>query len=194
MSGKTYTLALLATLAALAIAGCGSGGDSSGEGGGGLYGGGGNAGSTESSESTGGAYGGDTTLPVEPGGGTGGEAANVSLASVGGLGLVLVDAKGFTLYDFHKDKGGKSACYGQCAAVWPPLLTDGEPTPGNGAQASLLGTVERTDGTTQVTYAGHPLYTYAADKKPGEANGNDFSSFGAQWYALLGNGKEPEDS
>ena len=125
------------------------------------------------------------------GAGTGG--AVVSLASVPKLGLILVNSEGFTLYDFHKDKGTKSACYGECAAVWPPLLTEAEPQPGNGASSTQLGTTERSDGTTQVTYGGHPLYTYVADKKPGEANGNDFSSFGAQWYALKGNGEEPVD-
>ncbi len=60
----------------------------------------------------------------------------------------------------------------------------------SGAEASQLGTTKRSDGTVQVTYAGHPLYTYAADTKPGEAKGNDFSSFGAQWYALKPNGEE----
>ncbi len=64
---------------------------------------------------------------------------------------------------------------------------------GNGASASKLGTTERKDGTMQVTYAGHPLYTFVEDKKPGEANGNDVSAFGAQWYALKGNGEEAGD-
>ena len=107
--------------------------------------------------------------------------------------MVLVDSKGFVLYDFHKDNGTTSACYGECAVVWPPLLSEGAPQPSNGANASLLGTTKRKDGTTQVTYAGHPLYTYVADKKPGEANGNDIDSFGAEWYALMGNGEEPRD-
>lgn len=119
-----------------------------------------------------------------------GEAAFVSLASAPKLGLILVDSKGFTLYDFHTDKGTESACYGECAKVWPPLLSGGAPQPGNGASASKLGTTKRSDGTMQVTYAGHPLHTYVADKKPGEANGNDISSFGAPWYALHGNGEE----
>jgi predicted lipoprotein with Yx(FWY)xxD motif len=105
---------------------------------------------------------------------------------------VIVDSEGMTLYDFHKDKGGKSACYGACAKGWPPLLTEGKPQAGEGAMASKLGTVERTDGTMQVTYAGHPLYTFVEDKKPGEANGNDVSAFGAQWYALLPSGEEAE--
>ncbi|MEX2106340.1 MAG: hypothetical protein WD810_05525 [Solirubrobacterales bacterium] len=184
MNRKTYAFALLAVAAALVIAGCG-GNDS-----GGAYGSkGGSGGSSDTAGSggTGGAYAAPAPNPEEG-------ATFVSLGNVPELGLVLVDSKGFTLYDFHKDKGTKSACYGACAQAWPPLLTsDGEPHPSNGASAAKLGTTERDDGTMQVTYAGHPLYTYAGDKKPGEATGHDFSSFGAQWYALTGNGEESED-
>ena len=186
MSRKTYAFALLALAAVLAIAGCGSSGASSTSGGG--------SSSEESKEVSGGAYGEKSEAAATGEEAAGGEAANVSLAKVGDLGMVVVDSKGFTLYDFHKDEGGKPTCYGACAEAWPPLLTTGAPTPGNGAKASLLGTVERTDGTTQVTYAGHPLYTFVGDKKPGEGTGNDSKAFGGQWYALLGNGEEPEDS
>jgi predicted lipoprotein with Yx(FWY)xxD motif len=98
-----------------------------------------------------------------------------------------------TLYDFHKDKGGKSACYDACAAAWPPLLTEGNPQAQGPADRSMLGTTKRKDGTLQVTYNGWPLYTYVADQKPGEANGNDIDQFGAEWYALMPNGQEPED-
>jgi predicted lipoprotein with Yx(FWY)xxD motif len=107
------------------------------------------------------------------------------------LGTVLVDGKGRTLYLFEKDKGSASSCYGACASVWPPL-TSAKGVAAGGLPAAKLGAAKRTDGTTEVTYAGHPLYTYVADKKPGEANGNDFSSFGAQWYALKGSGEEAE--
>lgn len=172
MNRKTYAIALLALLA-IVVAGCGGGSGSST--GGGAYGGGQEAASTESSSEA------------------AGEAAVVSLGNVSKLGMVLVDSNGLTLYDFHKDKGGKSACYGACAEGWPPLITEGEPQVGNGASASQLGTTERKDGTMQVTYAGHPLYTYVVDKKPGEANGNDVSAFGGQWYALKGNGEEAGD-
>jgi predicted lipoprotein with Yx(FWY)xxD motif len=170
----TFALAALALVAVLAIAGCGS-----------------------SSDSTGGAYGGKgsevtTTAAKSPPGAESGVAV-LTVASAPGVGPILVDAKGFTVYDFHKDKGTVSSCYGGCAGVWPPVLTEGAPTAGEGASASKLGTTKRKDGTVQVTYAGHPLYTYVADKKPGEANGNDFSSFGAQWYALKGNGEEAGD-
>jgi predicted lipoprotein with Yx(FWY)xxD motif len=163
----------LALAGVLALAGCGSGSSSSG----GAYG------SGEES----------TAKNATEGSTGGGTAAVVSAASAPKLGRILVDSKGFTLYDFHKDKGTTSACYGACAGVWPPLTTEGAPQTGEGASASKLGTTKRKDGTTQVTYAGHPLYTYTADTKPGEANGNDFSSYGAQWYALLPNGEEAGD-
>jgi predicted lipoprotein with Yx(FWY)xxD motif len=187
---STYAFALLAVVATLAIGGCGGSGSSSS---GGAYGGDGSSSGGEATSggeptSAGGAY----AAPVESAPGAESGAAVVSLASAPKLGLILVESKGFTLYDFHKDKGTTSACYGECAAVWPPLLSKGAPSPGNGASAAKLGTTERKDGTTQVTYAGHPLYTYVADKKPGQANGNDFSSFGGQWYALKGNGEEAE--
>ena len=100
----------------------------------------------------------------------------VSVAAVPGLGRVLVDSRGLTLYDFHGHKGTESSCYGGCAKVWPPLLSEGEPHASNGAIPGKLGTTERKDGTTQVTYAGHPLYTYAEDKGPGDANGNGTST------------------
>jgi predicted lipoprotein with Yx(FWY)xxD motif len=172
---KKLSLALsaLTLVAALAFAGCG-GSDNSSAGGG--YGSG--------SEST--------TKAASSEGSGGGTAAIVSASTVPKLGKVIVDAKGFTLYDFHKDKGGKSACYGACAKVWPPLLTDGKPQVSEGAIASKLGTAKREDGTLQVTYAGWPLYTYEADGKPGEANGNDIDSFGAEWYALQPSGEEAE--
>ena len=174
---KTFpTIAVLALVSLLAIAGCG-GSDNSGSNSGGAYGGGG--------EKT------ETTKPAssESSSGTG---AVVSASAAGDLGRVIVDSKGMTLYDFHKDKGGKSACYGGCAEVWPPLRTEGKPQTGEGAMASKLGTVKRSDGTVQVTYAGHPLYTYIQDKKPGDATGNDTDSFGAEWYALQPSGQEAE--
>ena len=100
---------------------------------------------------------------------TSGSAATIGVAN-GDLGKILVDSQGRTLYLFEKDSGTKSACSGGCATAWPPLRASGKPTAGGGAKASLLGTTPRSDGQPQVTYNGHPLYTYAADKKPGEAN------------------------
>jgi predicted lipoprotein with Yx(FWY)xxD motif len=192
---KTHAFALLAVLAvaAIAIAGCGgggSGGYSSGESSSGSSN---ENASSESSSGPGNRYGGSSesknaSSESPPGAESG--AGVVSLGNAQRLGMILVDSNGMTLYDFHKDKGTTSSCYGPCAEGWPPMLTEGEPTVGNGAMASKLGTTERKDGTMQVTYAGHPLYTFVEDKKPGEANGNDVSAFGGQWYALKGNGEE----
>jgi predicted lipoprotein with Yx(FWY)xxD motif len=184
---KTYSLALLAVLGAmaLAVAGCGGGSSTSESS---------NASSKESSSSESSSrYGGESeskSASSESAPGAESGAGVVSLGNAQKLGMVLVDSSGMTLYDFHKDKGTTSSCYGPCAEGWPPMLTEGEPTVGNGASASKLGTTERKDGTMQVTYAGHPLYTFVEDKKPGEANGNDVSAFGAQWYALKGSGEE----
>lgn len=169
------TIATLALGLAVAVAGCGGSSDSSGES---AYGG--NE-STATSKST----------SSESGDASGG-AATIAVASVGDLGKVLVDSKGFTLYYFKKDKGGKSACYGACAEGWPPLTTEGTAKGMGGVQASMLSTTKRKDGTTQVTYAGWPLYTYVVDKKPGEANGNDIDAFGGEWYALHANGEKAE--
>jgi predicted lipoprotein with Yx(FWY)xxD motif len=109
------------------------------------------------------------------------------------LGKIVVDGPARTLYLFEKDKNGKSACSGACAKNWPPLLTKGKPKAGTGAQASKLGTTKRSDGTTQVTYGGHPLYTFVADKsKPGSTKGQGVDAFGAEWYVVGPNGKKVE--
>jgi predicted lipoprotein with Yx(FWY)xxD motif len=104
-------------------------------------------------------------------------------------GTVLVDGKGFTLYLFQKDKNGKSRCSGACAADWPPLLTTGRPKVSGLVGKSLLGTTRRSDGKTQVTYGGHPLYHYVADQKAGDMNGQGVSAFGARWYAVTPSGR-----
>jgi predicted lipoprotein with Yx(FWY)xxD motif len=113
----------------------------------------------------------------------------VSLGNAAGLGLVLADSEGHVLYAFSKDTPEASACEGACAKAWPPLLVEsGEPEPSNGASAARLGTITRGDGTRQVTYAGHPLYTYSGDDQPGQAKGNGVSAFGGTWTALKGSG------
>jgi predicted lipoprotein with Yx(FWY)xxD motif len=186
----------LALVALLAIAGCGGGGSSSSSAsssGGGESetasntGGGATGGSKEEGSETGA----KSTEPAPEGGG---EAAVVKVTNTPDLGKVIVNSEGMTMYDFHKDKGTTSSCYGSCAGAWPPLLTEGKPKATGGAEASLLGTTKRKDGTVQVTYNGHPLYGFEGDQKPGETNGNDVDGFGAQWYALEPNGEEPEDS
>jgi predicted lipoprotein with Yx(FWY)xxD motif len=109
----------------------------------------------------------------------------------GKLGRFLVDSRGMTLYLFEKDKGGKSACSGACAQNWPPLLTKGAPKAGPSAKASLLGTIKRADGTTQVTYNKHPLYTFAGDQgKRGATKGEGLDAFGAKWYVVAAKGTE----
>jgi predicted lipoprotein with Yx(FWY)xxD motif len=105
------------------------------------------------------------------------------------LGRVLVNSKGHTLYLFKKDRNGKSACYGSCATFWPPLLKHGKPTLGRGVKKSLLGTTKRRNGTTQLTYNKHPLYTYKLDTRAGQTKGEGSTAFGAKWYALSSHGK-----
>jgi predicted lipoprotein with Yx(FWY)xxD motif len=101
-----------------------------------------------------------------------------------GLGRILVNSSGRTLYLFGKDRNGKSACTGQCAAFWPPLIANASPRAAGGARTSLIGTTRRTDGRLQVTYNHHPLYMFAKDKKKGQTNGEELSAFGAKWYAV----------
>lgn len=106
------------------------------------------------------------------------------------LGSVLVDAKGRTLYMFTADKHGKSACYGQCATYWPPLLAGSAAVRGSGVEASLLGTTKRRDGKLQVTYHGRPLYRFASDVKAGQTNGEGINHFGGLWWAVSRSGAE----
>jgi predicted lipoprotein with Yx(FWY)xxD motif len=106
------------------------------------------------------------------------------------LGKFVADAQGRTLYLFEKDKNGRSACYGQCAKFWPPLITSGKPRANAGVKASLLGTTRRRDGRMQVTYAGHPLYRFLEDKAPGQTKGEGTKFFGAEWYVVAPSGKK----
>lgn len=174
-------VALVALAGLLAIAGCGSSNS---------YGGGSgsstatNEGSSSSTYESRPGYGSEST-----GGGESSGSGAVSTGSASGVGTVLVDSNGMTLYYFEKDKGGKSACYGECASAWPPLTTTGSPKAMGGAESSKLGTTKRSDGTTQVTYAGWPLYTYQGDSQPGEDNGTDSKAFGATWYPFHPSGE-----
>jgi predicted lipoprotein with Yx(FWY)xxD motif len=108
------------------------------------------------------------------------------------LGTVLTDGKGITVYLFEKDTGTISTCYGPCATAWPPVLTTGPPAAGPGARAVLLGTVKRTNGKTQVTYAGHPLYYFSASTKSGRVNGQGVNAFGAHWDAVRPSGAQAD--
>lgn len=117
----------------------------------------------------------------------------VKTGDVHGLGKVLVDGQGFTLYVFAPDKhSGSSTCYGRCAQAWPPLVLPAgvshEPA-GSGVEAGLLGTTKRTDGTVEVTYKKWPLYTWVVDTAPGVATGQDLNSTGGKWYVITPKGQ-----
>jgi predicted lipoprotein with Yx(FWY)xxD motif len=114
-------------------------------------------------------------------------AATVSVAD-SKLGKILVGAGGRTLYLFEADTSSTSTCSGSCAAAWPPLVTTGTPVAGQGAQAGLVGTSKRADGTTMVTNNGHPLYYYVGDSKAGDTTGQELDQFGAEWYVLNASG------
>jgi predicted lipoprotein with Yx(FWY)xxD motif len=106
------------------------------------------------------------------------------------FGRILVDSSGNTLYLFKADSGTSSACSDGCAIAWPPLRTGGTPAVAGGANSALVGTISRSDGTRQVTYHGHPLYTFVKDKKPGDVNGQGVTAFGAAWFAVSPAGNE----
>lgn len=117
--------------------------------------------------------------------------ATVSTARTG-LGRIIVNGQGHTLYLFEKDKRGHSACSGTCATYWPPLVTHGKPIAANGARKALLGTIRRADGSMQVTYAGHPVYRFLLDSKRGQTKGEGLNDFGGGWDALTPAGKKIE--
>jgi predicted lipoprotein with Yx(FWY)xxD motif len=165
----SYAFALLAALVALVIAGCGGGGDST------------------TSE-------GGSAANTQPASGSSEGESTLTGAEVSGLGMVLVDSEGFTVYEFAKDNGTTSSCYGTCEEDWPPVTTNGAPAAGEGAMSSQLGTTKRKDGTLQVTYAGHPLYTFFEDESPGEASGNGLDFFGGKWSVLDESGSTVEAS
>jgi predicted lipoprotein with Yx(FWY)xxD motif len=159
---------LLALAAAGAIAaGCSSGNSGSGGSGGSSSGGGG------------GIYGGGGSSPTSGQSGP----ATVSTASTT-LGSILVDGKGRTLYLFQKDQPNQSACSGACVSAWPVDPSSGTPKAGSGVKASLLSTIKRTDGSTQVTYNNHPLYYYSGDSQAGQQNGQGLNAFGAVWNVV----------
>jgi predicted lipoprotein with Yx(FWY)xxD motif len=153
-------LVALATVGVLA-AGCGS--SSSGSGG---------------SGSGGGLYGGSSAPTTAPS-----AVATVSATSTG-LGMILVDGSGRTLYLFEKDQSDQSACAGACAAAWPVDQSSGIPKAGSGVTASMLGTIKRSDNTTQVTYNQHPLYYFQGDSGAGQQNGQGVDAFGAKWFVV----------
>jgi predicted lipoprotein with Yx(FWY)xxD motif len=98
-------------------------------------------------------------------------------------GDVLFDSSDQAIYLFDRETSSEPDCYGDCAAAWPPVLTEGEPVAGSGVDEKLLGTTERDDGSTQVTYNGHPLYYYAHEG-PGEVLCHNVEEFGGLWLVL----------
>ena len=139
--------------------------------------------------------GGTQSTATGPGYAAAGPAKSPSTATVGTrhttLGTILVDAQGRTLYLFEKDKGKASSCSGACASVWPPLIAaTAKGVTGRGLSAAKLGSAKRADGTTTVTYAGHPLYSYAGDAKARDTNGQGLDQFGAEWYVLAPSGNK----
>ena len=111
----------------------------------------------------------------------------VEVATNDALGPYLVGADGMSLYLFLNDSENMSACYDRCAENWPPLLVEGELGAGEGVDASLLGTTERTDGAVQATYNGWPLYYWVNDEAPGDITGQDV---GEVWYLLSPAGEQ----
>jgi predicted lipoprotein with Yx(FWY)xxD motif len=106
------------------------------------------------------------------------------------FGRVLVDAGGFVVYRFSKDTGKKNTCLttSECSTTWPALTSSGQPTAGPGVNAKLLSTIKLPSGQRQVTYAGHPLYRYAAATERGEAGYAGVRQFGGTWYAVSASG------
>jgi predicted lipoprotein with Yx(FWY)xxD motif len=167
MTRRTF-LSVASAAAALVVAGCGGHGSGSGN--------------TSSAVKADGAL--AANAPAASGG------AALRVITDPKLGKIVVDAKGRTLYDFVIDKGTTSVCYGACASLWPPYTTNGRPVAGKGVMPKLIGTTKRRDGSSEVTYAGHPLYDYAPDRARGQITGQALNQFGAPWYALAPSGTE----
>jgi predicted lipoprotein with Yx(FWY)xxD motif len=169
---KLPILSALAVVAVGVATACGSSSSSS-------------SGTPASASSGGGAYG---SRPAATPAASSGSAASLKTRS-GAPGTFLVDSQGRALYLWVADKGSTSMCSGACAQAWPPLTTKGAPKAGSGVKASLLGTTKRSDGTTEVTYHGHPLYRFSGDSGPGNATGQGSEAFGAYWWVVAPDGK-----
>ena len=133
---------------------------------------------------------------VTPAASSGGASSSVAAAGGGAtvtthdgpLGTYLTDADGKTLYLFVADTGTTSTCTGACATHWPPLTTTGAPSGTGQVNPGSLGTTTRDDGSTQVTYAGHPLYYFAGDTAAGDMQGQGSNGSGAKWWIVAPNG------
>jgi predicted lipoprotein with Yx(FWY)xxD motif len=119
------------------------------------------------------------------GGSSSGGSSTVDVAKITGYGSALVTASGKSLYLLSTDPAGSSKCSGACAKVWVPLTASGSPSAGSGVDSSKLSTFKRSDGTTQVAYDKHALYTYTA---PGSTSGEGQASYGGVWYLVAPSG------
>jgi|SRR3954451_20894057 predicted lipoprotein with Yx(FWY)xxD motif len=181
MRHRLQLFALVAVVA-LALAACSNGGDDSSDAAGGnTTAATGPTETTATGSSATGASGASGTVP---------EGSSSVMTADSDFGQIVVDAEGRTLYVFDPDEGKKSTCYDDCEASWPPLLTDGSPS-GDGVDASLLGTTERKDGSTQVTLDGWPLYYFAGDQAPGDTNGQ---GVGEVWHVVAPDGTAITDA
>ena len=132
---------------------------------------------------------GGSTTTVAAGGSGGGSAKAVAIETHSGpMGTYLTDSSGRSLYVFAADTAGKSNCSGGCASFWPPF-SGSSASAMSGAQASMLGTITRSDGTKQVTYGGHPLYYFKEDTKAGQTAGQGFDNFGGKWWLVAPSGQ-----
>ena len=172
----TMLVAACAVAVVLLAAGCGGSTGASG-----LYGSA-KSSSAANAGANAGMYGSGATTP------SAGTATAASAATLGvrktGIGQVLVNSAGHTLYLFEKDQNGRSAYSGACVGFWPPLISKGQPKALQGLNQSLVGTTTRSDGTQQVTYAGHPVYLFALDTQAGQTKGEGLTDFGGSWDAL----------
>jgi predicted lipoprotein with Yx(FWY)xxD motif len=164
---RLFSFAALAVAGALVLAACGGSSTSSSSG----------SGSTPS-------YGAPKPSTSNSSG-----AASVVRTQTTSLGTFLVDSNGRALYLWDADHGSKSTCSGACAQAWPPLTTTRTPKASGAVKASLLGTTKRGDGSREVTYAGHPLYTFAGDTQAGQTTGQGSNGFGAPWWVVTPAGK-----
>ena len=169
---RLFRLAAPAVAVALVLAACGGAGTSSSSGSG--------SGSTPSAGSA---------KPSTSTTSNSSNAASVVGTMTGSLGTFLVDGKGRALYLWEADHGSRSACSGACAQAWPPLTVTGAPKASGAVKGSLLGTTKRADGSREVTYAGHPLYLFAGDRRAGQTTGEGSNGFGAPWWVVTPAGK-----
>jgi predicted lipoprotein with Yx(FWY)xxD motif len=116
--------------------------------------------------------------------GSGGSSVIIKVAHIHGT-SVLTNKHGYTLYWFAPDSATSSHCYSTCAAYWPPVIGTASPST---AVPGAFGTLKRTSGAEQVTYNGHPLYTYVGDSAPGQATGNRIRLNGGWWYEMKASG------